>query len=43
MILRGCQSLMNYKYTELNHSSIIVIMTTIAEEVLTELSSTTEH
>lgn len=43
MILRRCQSLMNYKYTELNHSSIIVIMTTIAEEVLTELSSTTEQ
>lgn len=43
MILRRCQSLTNYKYTELNHSSIIVIMTTIAEEVLTELSSTTEQ
>lgn len=34
---------MNYKYTDLNHSSINVIMTTIAEEVLTELSSTTEQ
>ena len=34
---------MFFKYTKLNHSSIIAIMTTIAEEVLTELSSTTEQ
>lgn len=47
MITRRCENEkiirrrdVNYEYTKLNHSSIIAIMTTIAEEVLTKLSST---
>lgn len=50
MITRRCENEkiirrrdVNYEYTKLNHSSIIAIMTTIAEEVLTKLSSTTEQ
>lgn len=50
MITRRCENEkmirrrdVNYKYTKLNHSSTIAIMTTIAEEVLTKLSSTTEQ